>query len=804
MADIHIKQIPQELKDLIQWCVWRNEMTDEGFAKRPYNAHNPQERAKVNDERTWSPFQTAIKTYTDLDGTEFEFSGIGFFLKDFGGYTFIDLDKCIDNDGNIADWARAIVDALDSYTEFSHSGRGLHIIIRGHLPVGQRRKGGVEFYDEGRYAAFTGRVFENRFEIQDRQAELNAVYQKEFPDEVIDETITGTYTNADTNIRDEDMKLIEEIQKSKQGEKFNRLFYGQWEGSYASQSEADMAFATILAFWTKKDPEQMNRIFRRSALYREKWDKKHAADGMTYGQVTIGKALKVQKEQRQDKIKVDIGRFKKKSEHVNGEADFVEEQTSLHPDNIINFDAFDEPVAPDTHYANAYRLARFHGHEMVFVEGVGWFVYNGKHWVESDVEAIRIANGVAQYVLSEAGVARALCDKFKKEGNEKEAQSYDQLANRLVKWARSCEMGSHTRDTLYKAESLFSVPMSEMDKDPLLFAVDNGVIDLRTHKFRAHSSRDFISAISTTAFEVGATCPRWMQFLDEVFGGDAEVIEYVQKIFGYCLSGLTVEQKWFFLYGAGGNGKSKFTDTLKELLGKHYATHTTPDFMQEGDRHLTEIADLRGKRVAITSEAEQGKKFASKRIKELTGEEVIKARKMRQDPSEMRIQFKLFLTGNHRPATKDLTNAFWRRVKIIPFNVPFEGTGKEDRFLMDKLRAEMSGILNWALEGYKKWEKDGLKDPAAVRETVEEYKQEVDSVARFVNEKVERKIGNKERLITVYEAYKNYCQAHEDINDDEIVNLKEFLSRILLQKFSIVRLKGYRVINHISIKDLFE
>lgn len=274
--DLHLP-----IMELRQWVIWRYEQRA-GQAKPtkvPYQPGRPGLKAASNRPSDWG-------TYEEARAAEHTGDGIGFVFAPGGGYVGIDLDDCRDPEtGKVEGWAQDLVDRLNSYTEISPSGRGLHIYVRGQLPEGGRKRGHIEIYDRGRYFTFTGNpLLGCPLAINDRQDEVLALYEELAP-----EDITVYDDGPPEPLRLEDAEVIRRAMSAHNGEKFRRLWNGDISG-YPSQSEAEMALASMLAFWVGRDQQAIDRLMRKSGLYRPKWDERHYADGRTYGQVTVERA----------------------------------------------------------------------------------------------------------------------------------------------------------------------------------------------------------------------------------------------------------------------------------------------------------------------------------------------------------------------------------------------------------------------------------------------------------------------------------------------------------------------------------
>lgn len=275
---MQFKDIPQELKVLNQWVLWINERDGERWVKRPYGSNGcPASHA---DPKTWDSFDNIINVF----GSGTKYNGIGFVFTKDDPYIGIDLDKVIDENGEISEEASEVLKAIDSYTEHSPSGRGFHIIAKGKLPGKGRKAGFLEMYDNLRYFTMTGSTY--RIEIKEQQEGVDCIYNKYFGDQIKNEITAVIPPPVDyTELPDD--KIIE-IATNEKRFKFKDL----WDGKiskYPSHSEADQALCNKLAFYTGKNAEQMDRLFRRSGLFREKWDELRGA--MTYGEATIKKAI---------------------------------------------------------------------------------------------------------------------------------------------------------------------------------------------------------------------------------------------------------------------------------------------------------------------------------------------------------------------------------------------------------------------------------------------------------------------------------------------------------------------------------
>src|SRR5215471_21647987 len=280
------------------------------------------------------------------------------------------------------------------------------------------------------------------------------------------------------------------------------------------------------------------------------------------------------------------------------------------------------------------------------------------------------------------------------------------------------------------------LPPSAFDTQPWLLNCSNGTLDLQTGKLREHAATDFLTKCLPIAYDPDAHCPTWIQFLEKVLANNAELIVFVQKALGYSLTGSTREQCFFLLHGPTKTGKSTFLNIAKALLGP-YGTQAEMSTFLHKDRETirNDLADLAGMRLVSAIETDAGKRLAASLMKQLTGgTDSIKARFLFEEYFEYRPQFKVFLASNHKPKANPTDDALWERVKVIPFTVHIPKPDR-DKQLEAKLLEELPGILAWAVRGCLAWQKaDSLGEPAVVIDATQQYREEMDTLTRFLDE----------------------------------------------------------------------
>ncbi|MGA7744515.1 MAG: phage/plasmid primase, P4 family [Polyangia bacterium] len=395
---------------------------------------------------------------------------------------------------------------------------------------------------------------------------------------------------------------------------------------------------------------------------------------------------------------------------------------------------------PLTDSGNAERLVEMFGDDVRFVPEWGKFhVWNGKFWAE-DAGSVRVlerSKAVARSFLVEAST----CDSEERR---------DDLAKHALRSEQ--EPKRRAMVALVKAEPLIRLEREDLDRDRMLLNVLNGTLDLRTGRLKLHDRSDYITHILPVAYDPEARCPRWETFLTEVLP-DEETIAFIQRAIGYSLTGDVSEHCLFFLHGSGANGKSAFLLVILALLGE-YATQAPTSMLlaKEFEAHPTELTTLFGRRVAVCQETPAGKRWAEEVIKHITGGDRISARRMREDFWEFDPTHKLWVSGNHKPIVQGIDEGIWRRLHLVPFERPIPEE-QQDHKLVDKLRAELPGILAWAVLGCLAWQHVGLSVSAKVRDATATYREESDRLGPFLQECCRMEPGTVVTRKSIYQAY---------------------------------------------------
>ena len=691
------ENIPDELKELSQWVCWRLEQHDNDAKPRkvPYNPMTGK-RAKSSDSATWGNFDDALKYLTNNHGMQ----GLGIMLGD--GLSGTDIDNCVDETGALKPDAVDILTLLGgSYTEYSPSGKGLHVLHWGKKPIDAKSKAplqnsdALEIYDTGRFFTVTGNILlDSTKTVEDLSAGIARVCGR---------YLIATKTAPITKFGREDYISDEALLASISGSKHGFLFEDLWEGSTeqydGDDSRADAALVEMLLFFSRGNEKQTDHLFRQSGLMRDKWDRS-AGGGVTYGERTI------------KQIKSRMARFRTRDYKL-------------------------------TDLGNAERLAdTYSGEVRRCSKWRKWLIWDGKRWAIDDTGA------VMQYA---AKTVRAIY---------KEVEMCNDLERRkaISRHAINSESVGRLQAMVSLAESLLPVATEELDADIWLLNCQNGTLDLRTGQLRPHDPADMLTKIIPVSYDSKAQCPLFENFLGEIFNGDIGMIRFMQKYAGLSLCGDTSEQILAILYGGGANGKSVLMSTFFNLLGD-YARNLPADALmtRKNESIPNDIAALQGVRMATASETADDGRLNEARIKAMTGGEQLTARFLHGEFFDFMPQFKLWLATNHRPKIRGTDKGIWRRIKLIPFEVTISDE-KQDKHLTEKLQCELSGILTWAVRGLEAWRKEGLAVPEVVQKAGCKYQADMDVLAKFIDECCVIQDGGFTRARALYELYKAWAK----------------------------------------------
>ena len=366
----------------------------------------------------------------------------------------------------------------------------------------------------------------------------------------------------------------------------------------------------------------------------------------------------------------------------------------------------------------ALQFTELHANDIRYTALLGlWHTWDGTRWRQDETLAVfDKARHLCRSI--EHQKANALTDSEKK-------RLQDRKTSGAVEW-------------LSRSDRRVAMTVGQWDADPMVLATPDGTVDLRTGDIRPARREEYATKCTAVAPDFEAECPLWIGFLNRVTDGDVEVIQYLQRLTGYAITGITREHILAFLHGGGANGKGTFLNTVTGIMGD-YATVAPANMFEatHGDRHPTELAMLRGARLVAAQETEEGRRWAEARIKALTGGDPITARHMRQDFFTYQPQFTLLIAGNHKPGLRSVDEAIRRRLHLVPFTVQIPER-ERDPELFEKMQGEWPAILAWMIRGCLEWQRIGLAAPTIVRDATDEYLSSCDAFSQWLEDKTVR------------------------------------------------------------------
>jgi len=402
-----------------------------------------------------------------------------------------------------------------------------------------------------------------------------------------------------------------------------------------------------------------------------------------------------------------------------------------------------------TEMGNAERFVADHGGNVRYCYAWSrWLVWTGVRWERDEGGKVhRLAKETVRGIYQEAAAAA--------DENRRKA---------LAQHATRSEAEAKIRAMLELAKSEVPVSTDELDANPWLLNCNNGTIDLRTGELREHRREDLITKLAPVDYDADAEAPEWAKFLADVLPSVA-LRAFVQRAAGYSLTADTRERILFILHGMGRNGKSTFLEALREVLGADdgYAMKTPAETLMAKPTGgiPNDVARLNGARFVSAAETEANRRLAEALVKEITGNDTISARFMRAEWFDFKPTHKVWLATNHKPEIKGTDPAIWDRIRLVPFTVRIPDDAV-DLALPGKLKAEIAGILSWAVEGCLEWQREGLGNPEEVRAATDAYRQEMDTLARFIEDRCVLAPNAQVDATPLFNAFKEWCV---DVNE---------------------------------------
>lgn len=683
--------VPAALRNLSQWLCWRLEEKSGAKkpAKMPYYANGKRrtgQQGSPADRAALVDFDAAVAAKAKLKA-----AGIGFAFLPGDGLIGIDLDKMVDVEtGEISPLAKSIIDACASYTEWSPSGNGFHIVVTGTTKTIKDNGIGVEVFCESQFFTFTGRH------------------------------LTGT----PTEVAAIDLKVLRRLRKTVEAAKggISDPPRAAPAGATAFDSERELIESALNAIdpncgydlWVKVGMALHSALAgtgfalwdawsARSDKYPGSIELRQHWDSFKPGGVKEGSLFFAAKQ---------AGWIDPRKKPKKAPAEPKSRAVAIQ----LSEDALATQFASDNHG------------RLVYAHTFGtWFIYDATVGVWKADSLELVFHWVREFVR-----------RLNREQKEK--------------WLRASVVAAVER--LARRDPLLAIQGDEFDANPWLLGTPDGVLDLRNGRSVPANPQHYVSK-RTTVSPGASGAPIWTNFLIAATAGSVELMEYLQRLAGYCLTGETREEVLIFAHGSGGNGKGVFMNTLRAILGD-YAKQAPMQVLlaNNGDRHPTELANLNGARLVLASESPEGRRWDEERVKSLTGRDAISARFMNRDFFEFIPRFKLLVASNHKPRIRTVDDAWRRRLHLVPF---IHKPAKPDEGLKDRLRDEYPAILQWMIVGAEWWSREGLGAPSVVTEATDEYFREEDVIGLWFAEKCEDRPSAVADRKLLYASYERWC-----------------------------------------------
>jgi len=686
---------------------------------------NTGQAAKSNDPNTWGTYQQA-KMLMECDKS---ISGLGFMFSNTP-YVGIDIDHCIQNK-KFSELAREIITTLQSYTEISPSGTGVHIICKGKIEAGRKNSTlGLEMYDSGRYFTVTGRMLKNYQNIVECQNQIDSICEKYFE---VKKSEKAPKQQSISHF--EDQKLIEIAIKSQNGGKFGDLYAGNWQNYYKSQSEADIALCNMLAFWTACDFEQMDRIFRTSGLMRNKWNEMHGIN--TYGDMTITKAIDDCNntfEPSQTRDFNGINTVETPSKPCQNES----ENTQNQQENEQNGQENEQ---------NPHFLDRFHK-------------FNAKGNITGVFDA-----EIVDYIIKNNHIV-SIGDivYLYEEGIYKEDRKGKKLKFIIQNLIYKEFQNSRTINRIY--ELVLIQPSIRKDYTQLnqyhysCINFKNGMLDVNTMELLPHKPEYYsmnqiphnFKHITKADLE---KYPHSQQFLKTSF--NIPDIDTMFQYMGVCMTHNMLYQIFLLLLGEGANGKSLLIDMFNVVIGEKNISSLSMDKLTQrffSSQLLFKLANTCAdiSKITIEDDAE---------LKKIVGGDMIQAEFKGKDSFSFRPYAKMLFSANRFPHVDDKSNGFKRRLRVIEMN---KEPKEKDVYLKEKMLEELEFWVYMAVQGLKKvLAQNNVFESENSKKTREKIYKDGDSVFAFISDCLIPQEDCNIRRSEMFKEYCDYCDYFERV-----------------------------------------
>lgn len=431
------------------------------------------------------------------------------------------------------------------------------------------------------------------------------------------------------------------------------------------------------------------------------------------------------------------------------------------PEDPAELFDFDDPLirSKQTDEGNGLRLASRIGDNWTWLPSHGWHEYRSGAWSPSDNSINLVVQGMLQETQD---IAAAMAEVAQHLGPE-EGPLLEQRASTLFRWAHSSENSPRFDRVEVRARKYLEHNQDEFDQHDHLLVVKNGVVNLRTGELGPHDRELYMTQSIPFDYIPDAPAPRWTRFLSEIMVERLELVDYLQVLLGYSITGSTDEAVLGVFHGSGANGKSVLLNAIRHVMKPIVGIAAYSTFEKKyGGGSTADLAAIAEKRMVLAQEGERNAPMSEALLKRATGSDPMTVRHLYRDHFTFEPKWTLILSTNYRPRLSGNDVGLWRRIKLVPFDACFLGED-QDRSLPGKLRQEAEGILSWLIEGAIKFYQDGLVDPPIIQSGLQDYRETSDELAGFTDLVIIEEPGAEVSGRELYEAFRDWC-LEEGIN----------------------------------------
>ena len=755
--------IPPELQARRQWVLWG---VDPDNPKAPRQVVSPTQGAKANNPMTWGSFEPA-RCIVDMIG---DARGIGYEITPADGLVAVDFDHCLDADGNLLPPFDEWIKALPGYWELSQSGTGLHGFVRGTLPAGCKHKAhikadsdqAVELYTNERYLALTGALWGAQTplaEAPSAQAGIDAILEQMhmLPEDAA----------ASTALPDQPDRSEEEIQAiinealQRDGDFAQLWSCTEHPGKQNDESEDDFAFCTAAWRATGFQLTWFDLMHgldaspwaetKDNTAPKWHWDKWHGTGHRSKGNYRKNTALRAYQEAKQQEAAA-----------LEGFKDLA--LGDFFPVEVLSFKLSDL-----SEIAEGQLFAENTTGVLLWNPSLDWLVWDGCRFAPDNSKARLLAQKFTgkQHRAAQADVQQA-AGAAAQDLENAELAARAKKAKALLTFVTRCRSTNGLNHLMTEAAPHLACKLDDLDADPFALNTPAGIVDLRTGVLHPSDPAAFCTKVTAVgACDDGAEL--WRGFLDTICCGDAGLVDYLQTVAGMAALGQVFTETLLLATGDGGNGKSTFFNTLARVLGD-YATSVRPALLLTGNANNgAELAALRGVRLALAAETEEGQRLDGAAVKGLVSTDRVAANPKYKDPFSFTPSHTLVLYTNFLPRVGSSDRGTWSRLTVLPFNAHLRDTAGERKDYAEILFTQAGGaVLAWMIEGARRFIANGYKltPPTVVREALADYRKSNDWLGAFMEECCDLGENFAASSKELYQRYTAYCQVSGDYRRD--------------------------------------